>query len=134
MVIRNYFVSKQGSETIKEINISSLWGSSQWRNSSLTGLSSDCWYEDFYHMEFKSLRIEFHRRIWRRRRRFEEFEVERRKPMGALKNLKKKEKPQEEKNPQEEEATRREEPTDGGWRRIEEEVEPMEEEDEQRTN
>ena len=42
-----------------------------------------------------------------------------------MKNLKKKE-------PREDEATRREEPMDGGWRRTEEEVEPMKEEDEQR--
>ena len=44
-----------------------------------------------------------------------------------MKNSKKKE-------PREDEATRREEPTNEGWRRSEEEVEPMEEEDGHRTD
>ena len=57
----------------------------QWRNLSLTGSSFDCWYGDFCHVKFESLRLEFHRRIWRRRRRRSEEEEE------DLKNLKKKE-------------------------------------------
>ena len=112
IIYRNYIVTKQSFETIKQINISSLWGS-----------SFDCWYGDFCHVKFESLRLEFHRRIWRRRRRSEEFEEKR---THSLKNLKKTKEPtvwriRRKKN-------------HGKTKPLEEKNPPMEDEEDQRTH